>query len=113
MAAQRTVFAVPVTSTNLAPEVLYGNADNIPLTTPAGSVQMVVEVGVATATVEVQVLRPGGVPATDGDWVPFKSFTAAVAGTSDVFAVAKLPVRLKARSGGTSGNVTASLVWLP
>lgn len=113
MAAHRTTFVVPGTATNLAPEIAYGNADNIPLTTPAGSVQVIVETGVATATVEVQVLRPGGTPSTAGDWVVFKSIAAATAGTTDVYAVAKLPVRLVARSGGTGGNLTASLVWLP
>jgi hypothetical protein len=111
-AQQRTTFAVPAGASNYAPESLYGNKDNAALKTPAYQAQIIVETGVATATADLQVLRPDGTPATDAHWVTYKSFTAAVAGASDVYDVAGLPVRLKLKSGGTSGSAVVSLVVL-
>lgn len=114
MAAIRKAFVVPAGTGQFAPEIAYANSKDTAQNSPVSLVQVIAEgAGLAAANADLQLLRPGGVPATDADWVTYKSFTLAAGGCSDVFEVLKMAVRLKLRSGGTGGTVTASLAWLP
>jgi hypothetical protein len=101
-------FAVPATSGNYAPERLTfcPTAGVGPL--PLLGVTALLESGPAGTVLELWLLKFGGTPATDADWVySGKSIT----GGGETWPLASFPgAQLRCKSGGTSGSavVTAS-----
>lgn len=110
----RTVsFAVPLAAGAYAPEVLYLNVDNDVRSLPdlVNELTTYISALPAGATLEVDLLKTGGAPGTAGDWyLAAKSFNAAGLGTTTTLSGWR-GVRLRAKSGGTAGTLTADVSW--
>jgi hypothetical protein len=129
---RRLTFAVPVTSGQYAPEVLYCALANVATAQSAGGVvseprrggmqfleapldtvreiSVMVESLVTASAVELDLLKPGGDPTVAGDWILAAKSWAAVG--LQLQLLADWPgVRLRVKSGGTVGTTIVSAVW--
>ena len=110
--AARVTFAVPAGAGAFAPEVLdltrgpdHGE--------PGGLSELTVylESLPAGASLELDLLKPGGSPLTPGDWIiAVKTFT--VVGLAALVEITHwYGARLRAKSNGVAGNLIASVGW--
>lgn len=110
---QRVTFAVPATSGNYAPEVLYCNGGSEAKALQDFIIQLsvLVESLPAGAAIEVDILKAGLESGISTNWQSaIKSFTAA--GLQDLVQLAQWRgVRIRAKSGGTAGNAIVSASW--
>lgn len=107
-------FVIPVTGGNFAPEIIY-----LRRTIAAGEWQFspVIELVVfvnslpTSASIDVDILKPGGDPTNAADWfAPAFSFTTTGQQTSQpVFATG---IRIRGKSGGTAGNAEIGVFFL-
>ncbi len=101
----RTTFAVPLTSTNYAPEIM-----RLPGGPKINEVAILIETLVATSTVELWLLRVDGDSANDGHYIFAKSFSAA--GLQDLVILSPWrAAQIRAKSGGTAGSSAVSAAW--
>lgn len=110
---RRIIFAVPVGAGGYAPEILYLNVDNAAksLMDIVLELRFAIENLIATAVVEVDILRVGGDPTVAGDWI-LNVQNKNTAGLADLLALAGWQgVRIRAKSGGTAGNMAVSAAW--
>lgn len=106
-------FVVPVTGGNYAPERLWLGSNGTDNTRDIlDIVTAFFTTAVATAVLELWLLKAGGAPATDADY--FYSGTSAVATTPNGVSVqlAGWPNgQIRVKSGGTSGTAVVSAGW--
>ena len=111
-------FTVPVGAGDYAPEILYLTPRDQTVTPTTfgeafrGGVseyQAVIEAMVADAQLEVDLLNAESDPATPANWNNDKVYTAA--GPHPIELLTRQAVRVRAKSGGTSGTLTASVAW--
>jgi hypothetical protein len=109
-------FAVPAGSGDYAPEILYlrrATPDTLPaesyLFDEVTELQTLIAAIPATATVEVDVLKPNDVPG--GTWrLAVQSWTTT--GLKTILALAMWDgVRIRVKSGGTAGTATVDAAW--
>ena|SRR3990167_5470656 len=111
-------FTVPAGSGSYAAEIMYltsGDPETLP--TGVGQFDVVSELtGVVSdletaSTLEVDILKPGGDPATAADWIlAVAEWTAA--GLQTLVALSGWPgVRIRCKSGGTLGTTDLSVCW--
>jgi hypothetical protein len=104
-AGSRTTFAVPVTTSNYAPEVMQ-------ITLPRGisEIAIGIESLPTSSAVELWLLRQDGTPATSGHYFLAKSYTAI--GLQDLVVVpGNHAAQIRAKSGGTSGSAIVNGWW--
>jgi hypothetical protein len=113
MHQKRISFTVPVGAGTFAPEILYLNAENKKDAhfDIVSEMTAIVEALTATATLEVDILRPGGNRDVAGDWyLATKIWNTA--GIQALFQLARVyGVRVRAKSGGTAGTTILALYW--
>jgi hypothetical protein len=113
MHQKRITFTVPAGAGSFAPEILYLNHEsNVKaLLDIVSEITAIVEALTATATLEVDILRPGGDPTIAADWY-LATKVWSTAGIQTLFQLARIyGVRVRAKSGGTAGNTTLALYW--
>lgn len=106
-------FTVPVTSGNYATEVLEIRKQlttNDPTFSPILDLVLLVETLTATAQAEIDVLRPGGDPSNEADWIK-NVLTASTVGLYDATSLRFAGVRIRVKSGGTAGTTKVSASW--
>jgi hypothetical protein len=110
---KRVSFVVPITSGQFAPEILYLNPESLvnALMDTVSEMTAFVEALTATATLEVDILKPGGLPQNAADWyLAIKVWNTA--GIQALFQLARIcGVRVRAKSGGTAGTTILALYW--
>ncbi len=114
----KDTMAIPAGIGTYAPELIYLNRDYLSAGVDAPSdmarvSELQVHLGtiVATANVEVDLLKPGGDPATGGDWL-LDVVSYATAGLKDPIPLSRWGgVRLRGKSGGTGGNQDVAVTW--
>jgi hypothetical protein len=114
----RTSFTVPAGAGGYAPEEVYLKV--LETDTPKGLYQKVralrilIEALVATAVVEVWILRQGGDPSNAAHWFfGGAALSHNVVGLSGLFELAGInAVKLRAKSGGTAGAMPVSAWWV-
>ena len=107
----RKTFAVPGTGGQYAPEeILTRQGDSLALD-KVSKLRVLVESLTATAEVELDLLKPGQDPRLAASWfVDAVSLTAAGLATHEE--LAGWPgVRIRVKSGGTSGSTIVSVAW--
>lgn len=99
--ATRVSFTVPVTSGNYAPERITFAAQNTScVSPPLLGVTVLEEAKVATATVELWLLKQGGDPTADASYFLYASSVG-----SATTPLASYPgAQLRVKSGGTAGS---------
>ncbi len=110
--SERTLdFAVPGGAGAYAPEVLYLNRDNLVTTGPdeVGEMQLLVAALPTSAIVEVDLCAPGS---GFGGTVRTAVQTYNALGLTSVLSLAGWRgVRIRVKSGGTSGTATVDASW--
>lgn len=110
-----TSFTVPAGAGSYAPEACYLNRQNVAATGVAFDevveVQNMIAALPATAAIEVDLLKPNGDPTQAGDWLTaVVSYSAT--GLQSILSLARwVGVRIRAKSGGTSGTATLHTEW--
>lgn len=107
-------FTVPAANGTYAPEILYCNVDNDARTgmDVVSQLSAAVTQLPAGATLEVSILKIGGQPKVDGDWIATGTSYAAVGLGALLGLAAWSGVRLRAKSGGTAGTATVHASWM-
>lgn len=111
----KRAFVIPVTNGNYAPEVHYIGAPDETVAAEAyrGNIKKLrclLDNLPASGQIEVEVLMVKSNPATAANWINVATYTAD--GLSAELDVLRWPgVRLRAKSGGTSGTVTVGVVY--
>jgi hypothetical protein len=111
-------FTVPAGSGSYATEILYlvenvisddvNTAEELAL---VNELQVNVDTLTTDATVEIDILKPGGDPAEADDWRT-AVYTYATAGLKDILTFARwLGVRIRVKSGGTDDTTTLDVSW--
>jgi hypothetical protein len=110
----RVSFTVPVGAGIYAPEEIYCKVEP---TAPSGyysivsQLRVLIENLIATAVVEIWVLRVGGNAASAGDWF-YSGISHNAAGLSALIELASIQgVKLRAKSGGTAGAMLVDAFW--
>jgi hypothetical protein len=111
----RAVFTVPAPAGNYAPEELYfkvletDKAEG--LYRKIRALRILVENLIATAVVEVWALRHGGDVMKAADWINTGISHNLVGMSALIELAATTKVKLRAKSGGTGGNMAVSAFW--
>lgn len=111
----RASFTVPAGAGAYAPEEIYLKLpeSNVPagLYDLVSQLRILIEALIATAVVEVWILRMGGDPSSAGDW--FNSgISQNAAGLSALIEMSSAAgIKLRAKSGGTAGNMPVTVFW--
>lgn len=109
-------FTVPAGAGNYAPEILYlglpggALAADIPTLDPVGDFRLNVTTLIAASTIEVDQLKPGGNPATAGDW-RLAVASQTLAGLSELLTGCGGRFRVRVKSGGVGGTGVVDANW--
>ena len=111
--AARDTYAVPGAAGTFAPEVMHLCDGDFPA--PLATVtefQLMLDGELPTgASVEVEILRPGGRAKTDADWTGVKSYTGGK--LQEIVQLCGIRgVRVRVKSGGTAGAISISVYWM-
>lgn len=101
----RVTFAVPAGAGSYAPEriTFAPSSADVPASGLLGAT-VLIESAPAAAVVELFLLKVGGDPTVDADYILFKT-----ALTSETVALASYPgAQIRVKSGGTAGNCVVS-----
>jgi hypothetical protein len=111
----RSTFVVPVGAGGYAPEEIF-----LKVLEPSSAgglyhkirtLRILIEALIATAVVEVWVLRVGGDPTNAAHWF-FSGVSHNAVGLSPLIELAGwAAVKLRVKSGGTAGNMPISAAW--
>lgn len=107
-------FTVPAGAGTYAPEVLYLNVDNDKRSMPdvIGRLSINVIALPATATIEVDLLRPGKEPGGGDPSYRIASKSIAALGLAALIELAnQIGGRIRAKSGGTAGAAEVDASW--
>lgn len=112
--SERTLaFAVPVTGGNYAPEILYLAQKNQAIATQApdevGECQFYISTLPTSAIVEIDLLAPGQL--MTGTWRTVAQTYNANGLTAVLSLAGWRGVRVRVKSGGTSGTATIDASW--
>jgi hypothetical protein len=106
---QTQSFAVPVTATNYAPERIWICRGDLGLRgMTIARVTALVEAAVATAVLELWMLKDGADPTQDASYFFYSTIANGAALGGATLDVATSHAQLRAKSGGTAGTLTAS-----
>lgn len=104
----RATFTVPAGSGSYAPERIQLNSQTTGVISPRlSSVAVLVEVAVATAVAELWLLKAGAAadPTNDANYFLFSTISSTM-----LFLPSWRGAQIRVKSGGTAGNLTASVV---
>ncbi len=113
-AARLETFVIPASGGTFAPEIVYLRRTVVSgewQFSPVVELVVFIETLPTSAQIDVDLLKPGGDPTVAGDWfAPAFSFTSTGQQTSQpIFAAG---VRVRGKSGGTSGNAEVGMYYL-